>query len=369
MNLQLIITSCVVLAIFGELHAETKEQPVGFMLRATPEMRVVPLRGKRSAYVPPVKGVDATLVFAEWADLQPEKFGSIQDENVVDRALIAIREWNRKNPTDTVRLRLRMFSGIYAPDWVMKHAGSVMVDYRKKQSARAVVRATPQFWTSAYQEAWSDFQKKMAARYDAEPLICDVSISGSMTLHTEVMWRQPGFPWVLPALMKAGLTRDNDLACLKADITRFMEIWKKTSVEMTFNSRRNYVLVNGSLKAKKADLKFTEVLLNHIATEGKRLQKSYMIGNHSLSEYSAITHHKHEDKSHVFYALKQDHDVRNTRIYFQTEVHSANIAEELICEGLKMGASLIELPNDITPEQISSPRMQSLRANLKSNHQ
>ena len=199
----------------------------------------------------------------------------------------------------------------------------------------------------------------MAAKYDNHPLICDVSISGSMTLHSEVMWRQPSFPYVMPALTTAGLTRENDLACLKNDITRFMRIWKSTPVEMTFNTRKKSIVVGKKARQRKVtDLEFVNELLNHMAVEGKRHSKTYMIGNHSLSEYSAILN---------FHALCKDHDQRHTSLYFQTEVHSAKLAEKLIHEGFKMGASLIELPNDITPKQILAPELQKLRARLKTN--
>lgn len=342
-----------------------KSVPTGLMLRATPEMRVVPKRGTRSAYVPPCKGVDATLVFAEWADMQPVEFGPIVENNVLDRALAAVGEWNRKHPDDQLVLRLRTFSGIYAPDWVMRHAGSVQVDYRKNGAARSVLRATPRFWTPAYQEAWRGFQEKMAAKYDGNSLICDVSISGSMTLHSEVMWRQPGFPHVLPALMGAGLTRENDLSCLKKDITLFMEIWKETPVEMTFSTRRKYILDNGVHKSQGPDVEFAQALLRHIASEGSRLNKRYMIGNHSLSNYSVLKHKKYEDRNHILHALMQEHEQHGTPLYFQTEVFTALVVEKLIREGIKMGACLIELPNDITQEQILEPRLQELRARMK----
>ncbi|MEJ6718055.1 MAG: hypothetical protein QNK82_06155 [Akkermansiaceae bacterium] len=352
-------------AIFISQAAE-KSQPTGFMLRATPQMRVIPLRGKRSNFVPPVKGVDATLVFAEWADLQPEEFGPIVENNIVDRALTAVSDLNEKHTTHPIALRLRTFSGIYAPDWVMHHTGAIQIDYRKKSSTNPVIRATPKFWTPAYQNAWTDFQTKMAEKYDAHPLICDVSISGSMTLHTEVMWRQPGSPSVLPTLIKAGLTRENDLACLKSDITRFMEIWKETPVEMTLNSRRIYTLENGQITARRPDPEFADKIIQHLGTEGTRLRKSYMIGNHSLSEFSAIKNKKHQDTNHIFHALKKEHRKNKTPLYLQTEVFTAKIAAPLIREGLNLGATLIELPNDITPEQIMTPELQALRIQLKS---
>ncbi|NWK54151.1 hypothetical protein HW115_00895 [Verrucomicrobiaceae bacterium N1E253] len=329
-------------------------------------MRVAPVRGKRSTFVPPVKGVDATLVFAEWADMQPEKFGPIADDNVVDRALVAVAQWNKQHPDQKLRVRLRTFSGIYAPDWVLDHAGSVEVDYRKKVPAKPVIRSTPKFWTAAYAEAWVDFQKKMAARYDCHDLLGDVSISGNMTLHTEVMWRQPGFPNVLPALMKAGLTRENELACLKADITRFMEIWDHTPVEMTFNTRRKYVLdSSGKTRSQGSDVEFVTELMNHMAKEGKRLNKKYMIGNHSLSENSVLLNKRDQDAKHVLYALKKEHLKRQTPLYFQTEVFSAHIAGGLIREGFRIGATLVELPNDMTKAQILTPEIQALRTELK----
>ncbi len=98
MNPHPAIISGVILAVSWTLHAAEKVQPTGFMLRATPEMRVKPKRGTRSAFVPPVKGVDATLVFAEWADLQPEKFGPIVENNIVDQALEAVSKWNKNHP-------------------------------------------------------------------------------------------------------------------------------------------------------------------------------------------------------------------------------------------------------------------------------
>lgn len=256
-----ILICAVFICVSALLQAEDKPLIKGFMLRAAPGMKVIPKRGTRSTFVPIVSGADATLVFAEWNDLQPEKFGKIHENNIIDQALKAVSEWNKKNPKQPVRLRLRVFSGIYAPDWVMAHAGAIQVDYRKKKSSTALLRSTPKFWTLAYQEAWSDLQKKLAAKYDNNPLICDVSISGSMTLHTEVMWRQPGFPYVISNLMKGGLTRENDLTCLRNDITRFMEIWKETPVEMTFNTCRKFTLVGDTHQPSGPDTEFSNTLL------------------------------------------------------------------------------------------------------------
>lgn len=348
--------------------------PKGLVLRATPQMKVVPKRGKRSAFVPPVRGVDGTLVFAEWADMQPTKFGPLSQNNVIDQALAAVKEWNQQHPEHAVYLRLRTFAGIYSPDWVMEHTGAVEVDYRKKVSAKPLVRMTPRFWTAEFAEAWTDYQIKMAKKYDGHPLISDVSISGCMTLHSEVMWRQPGFPFVLPTLMQAGLTREADLACLKQDISRFMRVWKNTPVEMTLNTRRQYHLVDPAgggdtrqptLKAGNPDVAFGKELLAHLRQESRRYQCPYMIGNHSLSEYSALDHDKAKDPRHIFFSLHQEHKKHHTPLYFQTEVFTAARAEELIQAGIDIGASLIELSNDMSPQQILQPEIQSLRKQLK----
>jgi hypothetical protein len=342
-----------------------KTLPCGFMLRALPGMKVRPQPGTRSTYVPPVKGVDGTLVFAEWADMQSEEFGAIKDENIVDRALVAVEEWNEQHPEDQVYLRLRTLSGIYAPAWVMKYADSVDVDYRETGAKRAVVRTTPKFWTPEYFEAWRDFQTKLAAKYDGHPLIKDVSISGCMTLHTEVMWRQFGNPYVLPALAKTGLTQQKDLACLKEDITLFMEVWRRTPVEMTFNTRWQFSYKDGELVKGRRDPVFAKTLLDHMARESERLDKLYMVGNHSLSEYSVLSNKKYEDEGHILYALNKECRDRNTPLYFQTEVFTSDIVERLLEEAIGLGASLVELPNDIAPDDINTPELQAFRRRLQ----
>ncbi|MFC4991613.1 hypothetical protein [Rubritalea tangerina] len=340
-----------------------KTQPSGFMLRGTPEMKVRPLRGTRSAFVPPVNGVDATLVFAEWNDLQPTRFGPIASNNIIDRAISAVSDWNQQHPDNPVTIRLRTFAGIYAPDWVMQHAGSVPIDYRKKQDAKPLIRRTPKFWTPEYKEAWLDLQTKLAAKYDKHPLIADVSISGSMTLHTEVMWRQASFPHVLKSLRRAGLSEEQDLHTLKQDITLFMETWPHTPLEITFNTQRECSINENQITRIILRPQNSTILLNHLHKEANRLNKRYMIGNHSLSEFSAIHNKKSTDPKHIHSALKKHRHQFHTPLYFQTEVFSAHLASPLIHEAINMGASLIELPNDISQQQIQS--LQNLRIALK----
>lgn len=343
-----------------------KASPSGLMLRATPEMRVIPKRGSRSAFVPPLKGVDATLVFAEWNDLQPKCFGPIAEDNVIDRAIKTLEAWNLRYPEDQVMLRLRCFAGIYSPDWVMQHAGSVDVDYRKKESDKAVIRQTPRFWTKDFADAWLDLQRKLAKKYDQHPLIADVSISGCMTLHSEVMWRQPGFPFVTKTLEQAGLSRDKDLACLKRDITMMMQTWSDTPLEMTMNSRRVQRQDVRKRNKSKPDIDFSVALLDHLRQQSAAHgNKSYMIGNHSLSHYSAIKNHLWKSPGHIFYQLLRERQQYDTGLYFQTEVFSASEVSELVDAALWMGAKLIELPNDITKKQILDPRLQAQRRRLK----
>src|SRR5712692_6997965 len=61
--------------------------------------------------------VQGFVVDARWADLQPTQSGPIASNNVIDHALAQVRAANAASPGLHMALKVRIYTGVYAPDW------------------------------------------------------------------------------------------------------------------------------------------------------------------------------------------------------------------------------------------------------------
>src|SRR5882724_3606395 len=115
------------------------------------------------------------VVIASWKQLQPTAQSEIGDNNVIDQALAQVRAYNEKNPQKPLGVKLRVWGGFEAPDWA-KQLGGAPIETVHNGRPRTLGR----FWSGAYRQAWSRFQDQLAAKYDAQPLIREVSITSCM---------------------------------------------------------------------------------------------------------------------------------------------------------------------------------------------
>ena len=168
----------------------------------------------------------------EWRDLQPTADGPI-DTSVID-GLIA-----RADDAGLI-LRLRIFAGRAAPDWVKQRFGTVTV----VDPYDGITATVPRWWEPGYMESYSSFQAKLAALYDGNPTIRSVTVSGAMTIYAEPFLRGIASSTTRANLLAAGYTPEADQQAILASIDA-QTAWQQTRQIMTFNPWQ-YVNADGT---------------------------------------------------------------------------------------------------------------------------
>jgi hypothetical protein len=120
------------------------------------------------------------VIIASWKQLQPTPTSELGDDNVIDRALADVRAYNARNPAKPLAVKLRVWGGFEAPDWAKQLGGApIATEHNGKQ------RILGRFWSDAYRQAWARLQVRLAAKYDALPLIREVAITSCMSYTAE----------------------------------------------------------------------------------------------------------------------------------------------------------------------------------------
>ncbi len=194
--------------------------------------------------------VNAFVVNATWADLQPKNGGAIASHNIIDQAIAA-------TPTNE-HIKVRIWAGEYAPDWAKQLDGGPL--------PTASGLGVGPWWKHDYEAAYADLQTKLAALYDSVPQIRNVTISGCMTHFAEPLLKDGvNSGSELTALIAAGYTNVADQKCQQKAIAAHA-VWKKTHQSFSFNP---YLNINPSTPS--TDEAFTELLMDDcVATLGKR---------------------------------------------------------------------------------------------------
>lgn len=176
-----------------------------------------------------------------WVDLQTTDGGAIASNNNIDKALTLCTTVNgRQSKQWTVKLRI--FCGSVAPTWAKNKSGGPI-------SGNSSETLGP-FWCADYQASYKDFMTKLAAKYDANPLIGEVTIcltaddSGEPCLHNAI-----GSGSGRTSALRTGVYQSNysttntdptQLAAVKAAMTTLTNaVWATTPVSFAFNPYDN----------------------------------------------------------------------------------------------------------------------------------
>jgi hypothetical protein len=127
------------------------------------------------------------VVKAYWKDLQPTSGGPLTANNAIDQAVAAARRLNA--PSLGLGLKLRVYTGIYAPDWAKSLGGAPVnvVDPQDKEQG-----TVGRFWTDAFGRAYADLEQKLAERYDGVAEVREVVVSRCTTFFAEPFIRDKG---------------------------------------------------------------------------------------------------------------------------------------------------------------------------------
>lgn len=199
------------------------------------------------------------VVQATWADLEPNQpapGGPVTlVTTVIDNALNAVRSYNtaaaKLAPPNNrqIGIRLRIFAGctdgaINVPAWVPTLDGSPVTITAPYNGGNEEC-TLGHFWdsTSNYAAAWRQFQTALAAAYDTEPLLQEISITSCTSYSAEPFFLPyppmsntdpPTYADEQQALQSAGYTDDKYRQCLANAVADYAA-WQTTRLEFSFN--------------------------------------------------------------------------------------------------------------------------------------
>ena len=223
--------------------------------------------------------VDAILVQGEWRTLEPSE-GTLASDNVVDQAIAKISEWNTAYPSNPLSIKLRVFAGMYSPQWLAlksedtpvicssKHLTNDKLCFVSISTKNDKNGYIPSYWKDAYAEKWQNFHRQMAKKYDSEPLIREVSLGGCAIANDESFWRHKGDDTpnggnevhVVRHLINKGLTLSKDKQCLKNTQFTALNEWKKTNIGVAYNVWFDYE-ANGNDLIWTRNLGYTRLVM------------------------------------------------------------------------------------------------------------
>src|SRR5262249_42873761 len=106
--------------------------------------------------------VNAFVVNVYWKEIQLAPGAEIESDNAIDRALQQVRQLD---PELKVKIKLRIFSGIHAPEWAKNIGGEPFFVRDPQGGASGTIG---RFWLDEFGQAYADMQKKLAEQYDGE---------------------------------------------------------------------------------------------------------------------------------------------------------------------------------------------------------
>jgi hypothetical protein len=164
------------------------------------------------------------VVKAYWKDLQKTQGGPITENNAIDQAIAAARKLG-------VGLKLRVYTGIYAPDWAKSLGGGPVsvVDPQDKEQG-----TIGRFWTEDFGKAYADLEQKLAAKYDTVPEVREVVVSRCTTFFAEPFIRDKGDKGSVANMLGAGFSFDVDQTCHREEIDAH-KVWLQTHTDVDFS--------------------------------------------------------------------------------------------------------------------------------------
>lgn len=168
--------------------------------------------------------VGSVVVEARWADVQPTASSFVPA--ALDRQVEQARAAG-------LRVKLRVLAGTDSPSWVKERAGTVWIHLTSGAQAGSAV-SVPRWWRATYLSDYDGLQARLAARYDGNPTIGQVTLCGPTVQYCEPYLRATADRRNPPSIREAGFTLGADRAALLANLDAGRH-WKSTATEVAFN--------------------------------------------------------------------------------------------------------------------------------------
>jgi Beta-galactosidase len=219
------------------------------------------------------------VINVTWTQVEPRR-GEFTFQPI-DEALENIARYNARFNAHPLTAILRVETGQMAPDWVKGLAGGPVPILRRSNHAAITV---PLFWTIEYRKAWRELQRRLAARYDSNRSIAQIS-NNSCAHESDEPYVNPVDSTSIIALYRAGYSNEKFLDCLQASIHDY-DGWRVTRVDFTQNTFENIIVdtTKGEPQGKVAapDLNATISIIK--AFRAALGERRAIIGNHDLTD-------------------------------------------------------------------------------------
>lgn len=289
--------------------------------------------------------VDGVVANVRWADIQPTPYGPIVRgaANQLDVALQEVAAYNAANPRHTLQVKLRLFAGVDAPEWVKTLGGftpvSITNEQQLKSSSSARSATIGPWWTTAYQAAYAQLQAKLATIYDGNPLLREVTISGCMTVYAEPFQRDDTN---FAALYAQGYSVTADETCMREQIDAH-KVWTTTHSSLSVNPWSPWVQTGSDAVSQATpSIAFPAQIMSYCRQ---------VLGTRCTLENNSIRQGSAAEYQPLFDAI----DELGPDITFQTAT-SARIGDvgAAIAEAISLGANAVELPGPYSLSQATS---------------
>ncbi len=259
------------------------------------------------------------VVNESWSQLEPSS--GRENWRPLDESLAAVSAWNAAHPSTPLGVKLRIFAGRSAPSWLTAKTKTVTI------SVHGRLVEVGRWWTPAFESAWHQFEQALAARYDTNPLVRQVSVSSCSS--------STGEPFVVSGarlsqrnLRAAGWSPQAQEACLSKALSDYSG-WKRTPITFAFNP-----LPTGH----GPDATFMDQLMDACASSARRGGPVCIVGSNDLSPSVASGRFSGPAISQI---QKLEMGPDPPGVYFQT------VGAEVVCQtirtGMSYGAQSIEL--------------------------
>jgi hypothetical protein len=268
------------------------------------------------------------VILASWRSLEPSPTSGLADNNEIDQGLSNVRKYNQDYPNAPLAVKIRVWGGFWAPDWVIEDSGGKIPLVHTNFRGVAKDRTLGHVWDDRYHLRWAHLQQLLAAKYDGDPLVHEVAVTSCM-MFTAEPFSIDTRPAAVDPLRKAGMTDANYQACLNKIVDDYAP-WKTTRFETPLNPFKDT-----DSGHPKHDVNFT---LGWMADCRKRAGDRCVFDNHDLDVPAKVD----KDLQTIYETMKKS----GAEVEFQTGGASPPDLGAVIGYGVSMGATSIELYQD-----------------------
>jgi hypothetical protein len=195
----------------------------------------------------PAANLQGAAIEVKWSDLEPSGPGLVAG-NPIDAAIAAT---GCGTP-----LRLRVFAGIDAPEWVKQASGG---DISVTNPFGGGTGTVGHFWAAAFKQAYDNLQSELAASYDSVPNLDEVVVSRCSLFYPEPFLLGTSIRSNVTNLLAAGYTEAADQQCQLEEIDSSVSRWTTARVGVSFNPYQ-VINPNGTVGV---DESFTEQVMGY----------------------------------------------------------------------------------------------------------